>query len=549
MYRGCESERDIGTGSGWKRESPEKNGALSFLRAIYIACLKLRELEFKISKTRLLLARLAQESYSLKYGINCVHDPVTSRLPPEVISHIFVLCVPEPIDIPITFEDKGPSAPLLIGAVCKRWHEIAWSTPDLWTTLYFYLDLNTLPQQQKQLEQWLVRSGELPLSIHLGIKRRVGTISAFYPFIDIVNQQSYRWKGLYVYLPHILVSRLQVHNMTRSVLENLWVFPAAGGGPELGDSSDGLLKGTTVHSPKIIYIGAIHFGLINIKWNNATSVQLSQISLSECLHLFSSAPSLIDCSLHSLTEDSLHIAVPSTSTILHQLRHLEIEDSSWSISEALVDRLLLPALDVLEVDACSAESLRSLFIRSNCPIRTLAISETDVGDGLLVQVCQTIPSLEYLHILGECGFFDKIFHHLGTPSLIPEDGGQTFLPKLREIQVSGIRGYNWASIPKIFGFRPVSEEGKRHALNVSFNVCFRGEDEYIDEAVIPDILKIVAQGVNLTITDGDTSFDLITMSQEYHKVLQQNKHKVSQQNKQATEDRSTDSPMKSDMDD
>ncbi|KAJ3513488.1 hypothetical protein NLJ89_g2918 [Agrocybe chaxingu] len=486
------------------------------------ACLKLRKLEFKISKTRLLLARLAQERYSLKYRINCVNDHLSSRLPPEIVSRIFVLCVPDHMDINVMFEDKGPSVPLLIGAVCKRWREIAWSTPDLWTTLQFHLDLGVLPQQQKRLDECLARSGELPLSIHLGIKSLAGTISAFYPFIDTVNQQSHRWKGLYIYLPHPLVSRLQVHNMTPPVLENLWVFPAVGVDPELGDRSDGLLMGPKIHSPKIIDIGAIRFESINIKWNNATSVQLSQISLSECLHFFSSAPSLIYCTLHSLTEDSLHIAVPSTSTVLHQLRRLEIEDSSWSISEALVDRLLLPALDDFEVHACSAESLRSLFIRSNSPIRTLAISETDVGDGLLVRVCQIIPSLEYLHILGDCGFFDDFFQHLGATSSIPEDGGQTFLPKLRAIQVSGIRGYNWASICKIFDSRAVSEEGKRRALVVSLDVCSRDEDEFIDETVISDILEVIAEGVSLTITDGDTSSDLITMSQEYHEALHKN---------------------------
>ncbi|KAF8891615.1 hypothetical protein CPB84DRAFT_1784101 [Gymnopilus junonius] len=38
-----------------------------------------------------------------------------------------------------TFEDDI-KAPLVLGAICRGWREIAWSIPDLWTYIDVWLD-------------------------------------------------------------------------------------------------------------------------------------------------------------------------------------------------------------------------------------------------------------------------------------------------------------------------------------------------------------------------------------------------------------------------
>lgn len=76
---------------------------------------------------------------------NAIHDPFIHKLPPEIASHILRLSLP-------TLKNRKDDAkgvhgqwqsilkewavPLKLGSVCRKWRELAWATPDLWTTLY-----------------------------------------------------------------------------------------------------------------------------------------------------------------------------------------------------------------------------------------------------------------------------------------------------------------------------------------------------------------------------------------------------------------------------
>ncbi|KAF8809807.1 hypothetical protein BYT27DRAFT_7093259, partial [Phlegmacium glaucopus] len=65
--------------------------------------------------------------------INHLQSPILRRIPPEIISHIFNLYLPEfHIDNP---RDSKEAVPLTLGAVCKSWRNIAWSSPTLWSSM------------------------------------------------------------------------------------------------------------------------------------------------------------------------------------------------------------------------------------------------------------------------------------------------------------------------------------------------------------------------------------------------------------------------------
>lgn len=77
--------------------------------------------------------------------MNASHDPFVLTFPPEISSYILLLSMEE-----WDYEPGGPygscdallkklPTPFLLGTVCRRWRQLARSSPRLWTTLSFTL--------------------------------------------------------------------------------------------------------------------------------------------------------------------------------------------------------------------------------------------------------------------------------------------------------------------------------------------------------------------------------------------------------------------------
>ncbi|KAJ7940156.1 hypothetical protein B0H13DRAFT_1454893, partial [Mycena leptocephala] len=79
-------------------------------------------------------------------------------LPPEILAEIFIHCLP-------TQEFVTPdltTAPLILCGICRRWREVALSTPKLWNSLF--LQLNTY-KTADFCQMWLSRARGAPLSL------------------------------------------------------------------------------------------------------------------------------------------------------------------------------------------------------------------------------------------------------------------------------------------------------------------------------------------------------------------------------------------------
>ncbi|KAG2044629.1 hypothetical protein BDR03DRAFT_995811 [Suillus americanus] len=84
------------------------------------------------------------------------------RLPTEILSEIFLYCLPVPDDVlpsPIR-------APVLLTGICRRWREVAVNFPSLWCTLQLVAD-DDWYRRARFYDSWLKRSGGLPLSLTL----------------------------------------------------------------------------------------------------------------------------------------------------------------------------------------------------------------------------------------------------------------------------------------------------------------------------------------------------------------------------------------------
>ena len=147
--------------------------------------------------------RLRLKRHDLTRKINQFHSPIVRQLPPDVTSTIFEFCLPDFTDhqlSPHTREDL--SFPLSLGAICSYWREIAWSTPSLWSSLVV-----RFPSKFKHdsytatgiAQEWLARSGQLPLSIC--IYAEPDYHQAVSALADIINPYSSRWSDLDLYIP------------------------------------------------------------------------------------------------------------------------------------------------------------------------------------------------------------------------------------------------------------------------------------------------------------------------------------------------------------
>jgi hypothetical protein len=104
------------------------------------ACDATAAIDRQIFEAQVSLAVLRQRRILSLGNMNNVHDVLVSRLPIEVIACIFTAFLPPavdkrysiicPEDVPLW---ETPTTPLVLGAVCKTWRSVVWSTPKLWT--------------------------------------------------------------------------------------------------------------------------------------------------------------------------------------------------------------------------------------------------------------------------------------------------------------------------------------------------------------------------------------------------------------------------------
>ncbi|KIY47928.1 hypothetical protein FISHEDRAFT_74173 [Fistulina hepatica ATCC 64428] len=109
-------------------------------------------------------------------------------LPDELLLHIFSFIYH--FDLPY----GSPSLPICIASVCKRWHDVVYSTPSLWCNLRFPLpghpgDVPPL----SIIDTWVERSLPMPLKIQLG--HEYSPFPAKHRCLELVsNLHLYGWR-------------------------------------------------------------------------------------------------------------------------------------------------------------------------------------------------------------------------------------------------------------------------------------------------------------------------------------------------------------------
>ena len=137
------------------------------------ACEEREAIRNKIEQLEEEITKLKEKHHALGGRMNAIHDPFIRKFPPEISSYIFRLSLPK-----LNFEDEYIdiwneaatfTGVLILGAVCRKWRQLAWTTPDLWDTLCLAIKPSTKRCLAESLpgllREWLNQSGMCPLTI------------------------------------------------------------------------------------------------------------------------------------------------------------------------------------------------------------------------------------------------------------------------------------------------------------------------------------------------------------------------------------------------
>ncbi|KAG1845863.1 hypothetical protein DFJ58DRAFT_502744 [Suillus subalutaceus] len=257
------------------------------------------------------------------------------RVPTEILSHIFVLCLPE---------DKYLSpasrlAPILLTRICRRWREVAAGTPSLWCRLRLAVEHNGWQKRAFCYDAWLKRTLGHPLSLSLRCYDNWTPLarSLLQPYIHQVSSLDIDFQR---------VERPESVFKDFSALQEL-IIP-----------NHNTFKLLSSFAPF---------------WVHLTKVEISIDTQYAFLHLLRLCPNL-----SSLTNHMGFFKQKSLKPFTHaKLQSLHLYGNPWISRDPLLGMfraLSLPNLRVLDVWNTSMwphEEFKTFLARSSCPLESL----------------------------------------------------------------------------------------------------------------------------------------------------------------------------------
>ncbi|KAJ7766730.1 hypothetical protein B0H16DRAFT_1412608 [Mycena metata] len=359
-----------------------------------------------------------------EHGLQVTPSVLLPALPAEILGEIFVHCLPEQEMV----RPDTKSAPLLLCNVCRRWRDVALSTPSLWGSLAIRFSRHRRRRNSYQnwlnlYQNWLSRAQNTPLSLCLDDS---SLRSPYHPAtvvtIPALLESAPQWRTLKLTLGrglHVigLLFRGDSNEFSPTVplLEKLLL------------SLDNLLANIPLsfrNMPKLR-----HFALdlyrpgIQVPWRQLTTFRCADITVHDALEILRDSCNLVECSLrvyHRFPD------VPADAHVKHlRLEHLalDFEDRRTLV---LLDHLETPALKSLTlqfpIEALLVATMRSFLSRSFVHLQALAITG---DDGMIVESLRAMPSLVHL----------KLSTSQAAPLFVQITGQPGFLPKLESLHV------------------------------------------------------------------------------------------------------------------
>ena len=502
-----------------------------------VACRECAAIYLQIRQLEEEIAELKAKRRALATTMNANHDPFIHKLPPEIGSHIFCLCLPS-LNSEISNlwpgQEWGQMRPLNLGAVCRKWRQLAWATPNLWAALFLDIKPSTPHSLASSLpdllREWLGRSGLLPLTLsfnHAGYSEiPPGTSFDFYLsraekirvealktatdlVIEVINLYWGRLENLHLNLDVDVHERISGSMQPNKITAlRLAIY---------GDRSS-TQKFITKSKPHSNYLSLVEFPptSIDIGWDNVTHAELGSLYFEECVEVLQRAPALEYCHIYGFPEECWDDpTIDFDTVILHpRLRSLNSNHNS----QDLLYVINVPSLEEWTHDMGDEQhdcaSMISLLDRSNCFLKVLNL-EGDLPEDLFT-LLQATPLLESLSLTSfwkfeDTAILDDILTRMSrtTPvSLVEGAASESFLPHLRFVDCGAINDtispFTWDIIPQLY------YQGNRWSLRLKS----RAHESHISDETALQLLRLVEEGVDLQICELETRRDLLKIFRE-----------------------------------
>lgn len=483
-------------------------------------CLELEALE---EESQALLDKLAEPRAIIKAKVNKHHDPFILRLPIEIASQIFIFCLSgkefmecqRPSDLLYNSPTRRIPFNIALGSICRGWRNIAWSTPQLWSTLFVRFHASQHPTQVELMHEWLIRSRQVPLDVviwwndeRVAIPIKNGPLLLWKPLLDVVNRCSSRWRALWLSIPSTYVPYITGDGRGHSVLQDIKFWSQ-----DMVYDHFSLQNGKP--TPRRISIRNMFFKLIDIDWSGLTHAIVTGFCLNESLALLQHAPRMSDCDISSLIQGSEE-QLPSPTHVIHfALKRLVA--GSGSVTTELLDCITLPSLRELELTGMpspSAQQISALIQRSSCKLIKFVI-----GMDCSTNSMGILPLLHDLEDLNSSEDFPKeLLKELAATAVMQNDKFDiAFLPNLRSLYLNPVASFDCSTLPRIFA--PVVEiQGTRRRPLKTLNVkVFNGKKHYkIDMKTAYLLQGLIEGGLDVTMKTafGGGELNLISWSLE-----------------------------------
>jgi hypothetical protein len=366
------------------------------------------------------------------------------------------------------------------------------------------------------------------LSIFVKARNKFSILSNadFGPLISLLNEYAHRCQDLVLDLPINVFLHLEGDPQGRSILKTLKFVPLVLRGAPPQAIRGAFCSNNFYHKPTLVDISLLPFSSIGINWSNVTQVKVGNFSVDQVFELLRAAPSMIQCSVFSVSANEDRYPIPGTFISHPNLEYLHLR-VKFEGANLLFSHLSLPSLGVLILEWCGVLNTRnfiSLIERSSPPLRTLSIADPTLNTGNLFQLLEAVPTITTLQLKLSRGHNTKaLFQVLTDSSLISSDEGRRQpLPKLEVFEYSLFRKCPWSAIPKLFG--PISEldHPRRRPLSRLYIRChIRDSDELLitDRETVSQIQDLMDKGMKVEIVNVGSSVydrDILRMSIELH---------------------------------
>lgn len=391
------------------------------------------------------MAKVREEMQRILVNHRTILSPIR-RLPNELLTKILWLSCPFIEDMKYSPSLEQKIAPFILSQVCSGWRNFIIGTPKLWSQIR--IDGSEGPWSQPLVEEWILRSGDHPLSIQISNLKlnEAQELLCVTPILRALVAESRRWKRASVVLSQSMVlANLSSIKGRLPLLESLYInvtFCEVSMRPidllentpnlrriELGSRVWLEASPSTFHQLTHLKLGAVH------------------VSVTDCLEILQLSPNLVELGMVCKPWFGEKATLSHPMPMIH-LKHLKemTFHVPHSNPSALFNHLDAPSLRQFSIfyylrrewSSNAHTAFISFLHRSSQSLTSLNIfafttkGEEEIYGPCLLEYLRILPSLTTLRLEGSTSAWvtDQVIEDLTIRSHPP-----TLLPMLEDLTI------------------------------------------------------------------------------------------------------------------